>query len=183
MSPKISCIRECGSTLYVGSPHTTPPTNTKFNPLLLPTQMAILYTNTCKHRTSYFKSTHFWVHLSDVSQFLPTNKNKKFLRFIPIFTPDIFSLIQNKTSPCFIKKIISIGRYFLKVRAFGTLITSTIIYIIFDTASTIFTWRVLMQLVVVVPNYRLIDFKQVCTVTIPAMAVEMASLLEYCRQL
>ena len=34
-------IRECGSTLYVGLQHAIPPTNTKFKPLLLPTQVGI----------------------------------------------------------------------------------------------------------------------------------------------
>ena len=33
------------------------PTNTKFKQLLLPTQAGMPYTNTHKHRTSYFKST------------------------------------------------------------------------------------------------------------------------------
>ena len=50
-------IRECGSTRYVGLAHAVPPTNTKFKPLLLPTQAGMPYTNTHKHRTSYFKST------------------------------------------------------------------------------------------------------------------------------
>ena len=50
-------IRECGSTLYVGFAHAVPPTNTKFKPLLLPTQAGMPYTNTHNHRTSYFKST------------------------------------------------------------------------------------------------------------------------------
>ena len=52
-----SVIREYGSTLYVWMAHAVPPTNTKFQPLLLPTQAGISYTNTHKHRTSYFKST------------------------------------------------------------------------------------------------------------------------------
>ena len=51
------CIRECGSTLFVKLQHADPPTNTKFKPLLLPTQAGIPYTNIKKHRTSYFKST------------------------------------------------------------------------------------------------------------------------------
>ena len=50
-------IRECCSTLYVGLAHAVPPTNTKFKLLLLPTQAGMPYTNTHKHRTSYFKST------------------------------------------------------------------------------------------------------------------------------
>ena len=52
-------IRECSSTLYVGLQHAVPPTNTntKFKLLLLLTQACISYTNSYKHRTSYFKST------------------------------------------------------------------------------------------------------------------------------
>ena len=68
-------IGECGCTLYVGLAHAVPPTNTKFKPLLLPTQMGMPYTNTHKHRTSYFKSTltflgpaKLWKCLSTASQ-------------------------------------------------------------------------------------------------------------------
>ena len=52
-------VRECGSTLYLyaGLAHAVPPTNTKFMPLLLPTQAGMPYANIHKHRTSYFKST------------------------------------------------------------------------------------------------------------------------------
>ena len=49
-------IRECGRTLYVWLHHVVPPTNIKFKPLLLWTQVGIQYTNIHKHRTSYFKS-------------------------------------------------------------------------------------------------------------------------------
>ena len=52
-----SAYQRVGSTLYVGLQHAVPPTNTKFQPLLLPTQAGMPYTNTHKHRTSYFKST------------------------------------------------------------------------------------------------------------------------------
>ena len=50
-------IGECGSTLYVGLAHAVPPSNTKFKPLLLLTQVGMPYTNTHKHRKSYCKST------------------------------------------------------------------------------------------------------------------------------
>ena len=50
-------IGDCGSTLYVGLTHVVSPINTKFKPFLLPTQAGMPYTNTHKHRTSYFKST------------------------------------------------------------------------------------------------------------------------------
>ena len=53
----INVIGECSSTLYVGLAHAVLPTNTKFKLLLLPTQMGMPYTNTHRHRTSYFKST------------------------------------------------------------------------------------------------------------------------------
>ena len=52
-----SVIREYGSTLYVGLARAVPPTNTNFQPLLLPTQVGMPYTNTHKHRMSYFRST------------------------------------------------------------------------------------------------------------------------------
>ena len=72
-------IREYGSTLYVGLAHACPPTNTKFKPLLLPTQTGMPYTNTHNHRTSYFKSTlHLWVQLSAGSAFPQLDKNDKF---------------------------------------------------------------------------------------------------------
>ena len=63
------------------------PTNTKFKPLLLPYQVGMLYTNTHKYRTSYFKSTLtflVWVQLSTGSPFLPPDKTRKFLRFFII---------------------------------------------------------------------------------------------------
>ena len=62
-----------------------PPTNTKFKPLLLPTQTGMPYTNTHKHRTSYFKSTlHLWDQPSSGSAFPQPDKNRKFLRFFII---------------------------------------------------------------------------------------------------
>ena len=45
-------------TLYVGLARAVTPTNTNFQPLLLPTQVGMPYTNTHKYRTSYFKFTH-----------------------------------------------------------------------------------------------------------------------------
>ena len=45
------------STLYARLQHAFPPTNTKLKPLLFLTQVGMPYTNTHKHRTSYFKST------------------------------------------------------------------------------------------------------------------------------
>ena len=54
-------IRECGSTPYVGLAHAVPPTNTKFKPLLLPTQAGVPYTSTEHHISSL---SHLWVQLS-----------------------------------------------------------------------------------------------------------------------
>ena len=54
-------IRVCGSTLYVVE-HAVLPTNTKFKPLILPTQTGMPYTNTHKHRTFYM-----YIHISGCS--------------------------------------------------------------------------------------------------------------------
>ena len=51
-NPEILAI---SSSLWLA--HAFPPTDTKFKPLLLPTQTGMPFTNTHKHRTSYFKST------------------------------------------------------------------------------------------------------------------------------
>ena len=72
-------IRECGSTPYVGLAHAVPPTNTKFKPLLLPTQAGVPYTSTEHHISSL---SHLWVQLSTGSQFLAGANNRHFLRFI-----------------------------------------------------------------------------------------------------
>ena len=89
-------IIENSSTLYVGLACAVPPTNTNFQPLLLPTQAGMPYTNTHKHRTSYFKSTvtfkgpaKRWKCLSAARQ-----KNDKFLRFLIIINFKIFFLYQ-----------------------------------------------------------------------------------------
>ena len=76
-------IRECSSTLHVGLANTASPTNTKFKPLLLLTQAGIPYTNSYKHRTSYFKSTLTFLGLANGgSPFLPPDKKQKFLQFL-----------------------------------------------------------------------------------------------------
>ena len=47
-------------SLYKGLQHAVPSTNTKFKPLLLPTQAGIPYTNAYKKRTLYFMlHSHF----------------------------------------------------------------------------------------------------------------------------
>ena len=64
------------SFFSVGLQHAVPPINTKFKPILHPTQAGIPYTNAHKLRISYFKSTlTFLGQLSAGSSFLPTNKN------------------------------------------------------------------------------------------------------------
>ena len=82
-------VGECGSTLYVGLAHVVPPTNTKFKLLLPPTQVSMLYTNTHKHRTSYFKSTHTF--LGPAMSWESICAARKILRFfIIIFNFKIF---------------------------------------------------------------------------------------------
>ena len=48
----IIIIREYGSTLYVGLARAVPPTNTNFQPLLLPTQAGMPYISTEHHSPS-----------------------------------------------------------------------------------------------------------------------------------
>ena len=69
-------IREYGSTLYVGLAHAFPPTNTKFKPLHLPTQMGMPYTNTLKHRTSYFKFTLTFLGAAKRWKLFPATRQK-----------------------------------------------------------------------------------------------------------
>ena len=115
-------IGECGSTLYVGLQHAVPPTNTKFKPLLLPSQAGMPYTNTHKHRTSYFKlRRHFWVYLRARSPFLPPAKTRKFLRFF-IINIIIIIIIFNFFFP------ISVQTRFLCVQMLTNLYQSVTIY-------------------------------------------------------
>ena len=76
----INIIGECGSTLYVGLANAVPPTNTKFKPLLLPTQTGMPYTSTEHHISSLH--SHFWVQPSSGSAFPQPDKNEKFLQFL-----------------------------------------------------------------------------------------------------
>ena len=63
-------------------PTWVPPTNTKFRPLLLPTQTGIPYTNTHKHRTSYSKSTLTFVSPAKRWKSIYAARQKpEFLRF------------------------------------------------------------------------------------------------------
>ena len=83
--PPDSAIREYSITLYVGLAHAFPPTNTKFKPLLLPTQW-VCHTQaltSTEHHISSLQS-HFRGQLSAGSSFLPPDKNRKFLWFFII---------------------------------------------------------------------------------------------------
>ena len=78
-------IREYDSTLYVGLACAVRPTNTNFQPLLLPTQAGMPYANTHKHRMSYFKSTlTFMGPAKRWKCFSAPFKKDKFLRFFNI---------------------------------------------------------------------------------------------------
>ena len=72
----IIIIREYGSTLYVGLVRAVPPANTKFQPLLLPTQR-VCRTQTDKHRTSYFKSTLTFMGPAKRWKFLSEARQKR----------------------------------------------------------------------------------------------------------
>ena len=77
------------------------PTNTKFQPLLLPTLAGMPYTNTQEHHISSLHS-YLWVQLSSGSAFLQPDKNGKFLRFfiiIIIINFKIFSSISSDKIP------------------------------------------------------------------------------------
>ena len=87
----LSVIRECGSTLY-RLEHVVPPTNTKFRLLLLQTQAGMPYTNTHKHKISYFKSKRIFLgspkHWKSISA---ARQNRNFLHFFIINTIIIFN--------------------------------------------------------------------------------------------
>ena len=97
----IIIIKEYGSTLYVGLARAVPPANTKFQPLLLPTQRVCrtqTLTNTEHHISSLH--SHLWVQLSAGSSFPKPDKNGKFLRFFIIITIiKIFSTISSDEIP------------------------------------------------------------------------------------
>ena len=117
--PSLVYIRECGSTLYVGLQHVVPPTNTKLKPLLLPTQVTQTLTST-EHHISSLRS-HFWVQLSTVSPFLPTNKYRKFIIIIIFNFSHQFRRDFSALRVQILIKLVSIGSYF---PAYGTLIKS-----------------------------------------------------------
>ena len=72
-----SINRECGSTLAVGIQHAVPPINTKFKRLLIPSQAGMPFTNTHKHRTSDFKSTHTCVGPTKYSKSISAARQKQ----------------------------------------------------------------------------------------------------------
>ena len=93
-------IREYGSTLYVGLAHVFPPTNTKFKPLLLPTQTGMPYTNTHKHRTSYFKSILTFMGPSKHWKCLSAARQKRQILAIFFFFIIIIIIINFKIFSC-----------------------------------------------------------------------------------
>ena len=85
----------CGSqflycTLYVGLARAVPPTNTNFQPLLLPTQAGMPYTNTHKHRMLYFKSTLTFIGPAKRPYRSPTKTGNSCDSFIIIEFQDLF---------------------------------------------------------------------------------------------
>ena len=126
-----SHIGECGSTLYVGLAHAVPPTNTKFQPLLLPTQAGMPYTNTDKHRTSYFKSTLTIMGPAKRWKCLFAARQKRQILniiIIIIINFKIFSLYQLIRDSTIRAQMLTIGSYSPELSAFGTLITSTKVF-------------------------------------------------------
>ena len=122
-----------GSTLYVGLQHALPPTNTKFKPLHLLT--GIRYTTTYNQTALYFKSTLTFLGLAkrwksiSASHTKPENSCDFFhiqlqVIFQYLFRRD-FSVLRVQLLITFI----SICSYFPEVRAFGTLNTSTKVFL------------------------------------------------------
>ena len=105
--------------------HAVPPTNTKFKPLLLPSQAGIPHTNTHKHRTSYFKSTLIFWGLAKLWKSIYAARQKT--EILAISSSSIISQLRRDFSMLHVQifiNLISIASYFPEVRAFGTLITS-----------------------------------------------------------
>ena len=76
-------IAEWGSTLYVGMQHAVPPTNTKFKPLLLPTQVGMPYTDPYKYIASYFKSTLMFLGPAKRWKSISAARQKREIAIIP----------------------------------------------------------------------------------------------------
>ena len=128
----VSCdlfIRECSSTLYVGLARTIPP-NTKFKPLLLPTQAGMPYTNTHKHRTSYFTSKLTFLGPAKRWKSICAARQKPEILVLIIFNFKIFfsNIRSDDIPPRSTCKCLSIGSYSPEVGTFGTLITSTKVF-------------------------------------------------------
>ena len=85
-------------TLYVGLAHAVPPTNTKFKPLLFPTQAGMPYATltSTEHHISSLHS-RFWGQLSAASPLLQPDKNRIFLRFFIIIILN-FKMFSNISS-------------------------------------------------------------------------------------
>ena len=111
--------------------HAVSPSNTKFKPLLLPTQAGICYTNTYKQRTSCLKSAFTFLGLAKQwKSILPIDKTRNscdlFIINIIFNFKIFFSPIgSDEISLC---SIISIVSYFREVRGFHTLIMFTKVF-------------------------------------------------------
>ena len=110
-------VRKCGITLYVGLQHAVPPTNTKFKPLLLPTQADIQYTNTHKHRTSYFKSTLTFLGPAKCWRSISADRQKREILaiFIIIGERDTLWSVQSRFSIYIICVCVIVHRSFLPI--------------------------------------------------------------------
>ena len=141
-------IRECGSTLLCRVATCVPPTNTKFEPFLLLTQVGIPYTNTYKAQNIIFQLyTPFlgigkrWKSISAARQkpeILAFSSSSIAIIIIIIiiiilfnFKIFFFPINSDEISPRSVyKTYITIGSYiyFPEVCAFGTLVTSTEVF-------------------------------------------------------
>ena len=126
-SPFLFTIRECGITLC-RVVTCDPSTNTKFKPLLIPTQMGMPYTNTHKYRTSYFKSRPTFLGPAKLWKFLSTGQKPEIVvvlhnnNFKIFFSNIVSNEIPPRSGVQMLTKLISIGSYSPEIRTFGTLI-------------------------------------------------------------
>ena len=132
-----SVIREYGSTLYVWLARAVPPTNTNFQLLPLQTKAGMPYTNTHKHRTSYFKSTLTFMGPAKSWKSLSAARQKR--QILAIFNihnnnkfQDLFSLSVNMRFlhvPYHPRSAAhKVYSYSPEISAFVTLITSTKVF-------------------------------------------------------
>ena len=100
-----------------------------YEKILLLTQAGICYTNTCKQKRSYFKSTLTFLSLASGSPFLPPDKTRNSCDFFHIKLQDLISIffqtrfLRTPYKSTYKILYLSVLSYFPEVRAFGTLIT------------------------------------------------------------